>query len=78
MTKRETDFHLTVIEERHSYPVELNPSLLRFLGLFAKLQKTTISFVMSVSSFVRPSFGLSVCLSVRPHGITRLPLDGFS
>jgi len=33
-----------------------------FLGAFAKLRKATISFVMSV----------------RPHGITRLPLDGFS
>ena len=36
-----------------------------FLGAFAKLRKATISFVMSV------------CLSVRPHGTTRLPLDGF-
>ena len=36
-----------------------------FLGVFAKLQKTTISFVMFV------------CLSVSPHGTTRLPLDGF-
>jgi len=32
------------------------------LGVFAKLRKTTISFVMFV----------------RPHGTTRLPLDGFS
>ena len=32
------------------------------LGAFAKLRKATISFVMSV----------------RPHGTTRLPLDGFS
>jgi len=36
-----------------------------FLGAFAKLRKTTVSFVMSV----RPS--------VRPHG-TRLPLNRFS
>jgi hypothetical protein len=34
-----------------------------FLGAFAKLQKAAISFVMSL------------CLSVRPHGTTRLPLD---
>jgi hypothetical protein len=33
------------------------------LGAFAKLRKATISFVMSVG------------LSVRPHGTTRLPLD---
>jgi hypothetical protein len=33
----------------------------RFLGAFSKLRKATISFVMSV----------------RPHGTTRLPLDGF-
>ena len=33
-----------------------------FLGAFAKLRKATVSFVMSV----------------RPHGTTRLPLDGFS
>jgi hypothetical protein len=33
-----------------------------FWGAFAKLRKATTSFVMSV----------------RPHGITRLPLDGFS
>jgi len=35
-----------------------------FLGAFAKLQKATISFVMSV------------CPSVRPNGTTQLPLDG--
>jgi hypothetical protein len=34
----------------------------RVLGAFAKLREATITFVMSV----------------RPHGITRLPLDGFS
>ena len=33
-----------------------------FLGAFAELRKESISFV----------------LSVRPHGTTRLPLDGFS
>jgi hypothetical protein len=37
-----------------------------FLGAFAKSRKATITFVLSV----RPS--------VRPHGRTRLPLDGFS
>jgi len=36
------------------------------LGVFEKLRKATISFVISVR------------LSVRPQGITRLPLDGFS
>jgi hypothetical protein len=36
------------------------------LGAYAKLLKTTVSFVMSV----RPSF--------RPHVATRLPLEGFS
>jgi hypothetical protein len=37
------------------------------LGALAKLQKATVSFVVSV------------CLSpsVRPHGTTQLPLDGF-
>jgi len=36
-----------------------------FLDTFTKLRKATMSFVMSV----RPS--------VRPHGTTLLPLDGF-
>ena len=36
--------------------------LLGFLGTFGKLRKATISLVVSV----------------RPHGTTRLPLDGFS
>ena len=36
-----------------------------FLGAFAKLRKPTISVVISVLP------------SVRPHGTTRLPLDGF-
>jgi hypothetical protein len=40
--------------------------LAEFLGAFEKLRRTTISFVMSV------------CLSVRPHGTTRVSLDGFS
>jgi hypothetical protein len=38
----------------------------QFVGAFAKLQNTPISFVMSI----RPS--------VSTHGTTRLPLDGFS
>ena len=37
----------------------------RFLGAFEKLWKATVSFVMSVS------------LSFRPHGATRLPLGRF-
>ena len=37
-----------------------------FVSAFAEFGKTTISFVMSV------------LLSVRTHGITRLPLEGFS
>jgi hypothetical protein len=36
------------------------------LGAFAKLRKATISFV------------LCVCLSIRPHGTSRLPMGGFS
>jgi hypothetical protein len=42
-----------------------------FLGAFAKLEKkVTVGFVIAVC--------LSVCLSVRPHGATGLPLEGFS
>jgi hypothetical protein len=37
-----------------------------FLEAFAKLQRASVIFVMCV------------CLSVRPHGITRLPLDWYS
>ena len=40
------------------------------LGAFSELRKATISFVMCVCLSVHPS--------VRPHGMTRLPLDGFS
>jgi len=48
-----------------------HPNSLRLiLGAFAKLREATIRFVMFVS--------LSVCLSVRPHGTTRLPLNEFS
>jgi hypothetical protein len=36
-----------------------------FLGPFAKLRKTTITF-------------MPVCLSVRPHDTSQLSLDGFS
>jgi len=31
---------------------------LRFLGVFDKLRKKTISYVMSVCSYVRPSVGM--------------------
>jgi hypothetical protein len=44
--------------------------VLWFLGAFAKLWIATIRYVMSVC--------LSVCPSARPHGTTRLALDGFS
>jgi len=37
-----------------------------FLGAFEKLREATVSFVMSV------------CPSVCPDGINRLPLDGFA
>ena len=40
------------------------------LGVFSKLRKAIISSVTSVSPSVRTS--------VRPHGTTRLLLDGFS
>jgi hypothetical protein len=40
------------------------------LGMFAKLRRATIGFVMSVRPSVRPS----VC----PHGTTRFSLQGFS
>ena len=43
-------------------------SIICLLGTFAKLRKATISVVIC----------LSVCLSIRPLGTTRLPLDGFS
>jgi len=36
------------------------------LGAFAKFRKATIGFFISIRQ------------SVRPHGINRLPLDGFS
>jgi hypothetical protein len=39
---------------------------LSFLGAFAKVQEVTLSSAMPASS------------SVRPHGTTPLPLDGFS
>jgi hypothetical protein len=41
-----------------------------FLGAFAELSKADISLIASVC--------LSVCLSVRPLGTTRLPLEEFS
>jgi len=41
-----------------------------FLGVFANLQKATANFVMVARE--------SVCLSVRPHATTQLPLEGFS
>jgi hypothetical protein len=41
---------------------ENSVSMATFLGAFAPLRKTTISFFMSV----------------RPHGTTRLQLDGYS
>ena len=37
---------------------------LQLLGAFAKLRKSTVSFV------------IPVCPSVRPRGTTRLPVDG--
>ena len=40
--------------------------MMLFLGAFVKLQKATISFI------------ISVCLSILVHGTTRLRLDGFS
>jgi hypothetical protein len=41
-----------------------------YSSFFAKFRKATISFLMSVCP--------SVCLSVFPHGKTRLPFNGIS
>jgi hypothetical protein len=50
--------------ERICFPREMMVGC--FIGAFAKFRKQTISLVMSVR------------LCIRPHGTTRLPLDGFS
>jgi hypothetical protein len=47
-----------------------NSNKSKLLDTFVKLRKATISFVMSVCPSFHPS--------VRPHGTTRLPTDGFS
>jgi hypothetical protein len=40
--------------------------VIEFLDVFAKFRRATISYLASV------------CLSVRPHGTTQVPMDGFS
>jgi hypothetical protein len=53
----------------HILPEEGDAACLRssgFWGTFAELRKMAVRFVMSV------------CVPVHQHGITRLPLDGFS
>ena len=50
----------------HTPCKQVDTSTAFFLGAVAKLRKATISPAMIV------------CLSVRPNGITRFPLDGFS
>ena len=58
-------WHLILIYGKAFYHM-ITRGHLSFLCAFAKLRKTTVSFVMSV----RPS--------VRPHGTIRPPVDGFS
>jgi hypothetical protein len=50
-----------VREELYLYEIRLSMVSTLFLGALAKLRKAAISVVMSVC----------------PHGITRLPLNGF-
>jgi len=50
------------------YASLLHDNATLLLGAFAKLRKATISFVMS----------LSLSLSIRAHGTTRLPQERFS
>jgi hypothetical protein len=64
---------LTVVEYQsalHLILICYIQHLLKFLGAFTKLQIVTTGFVIYVCLFVR--------LSVRLHGTTRPPLDGFS
>jgi len=44
-------------------------NLMQFSGSFEKLQKAIVSYIMSVCLSVHPP--------IRPHGTTRLPLNGF-
>ena len=57
-----------------AYGIPSQKILLLILDAIAKLRKATVSFVMAVCL----SVCLSACPSVRPHGTTRPPLDGFS
>jgi hypothetical protein len=52
-------------------------NVFHILGAFVKFRNATISYVMSLCLSACPSVRPSVCLSVRPFGITRLPLHGF-
>jgi len=59
-------------------PVAQNMYNIMSLGVFAKLLKATVIFVMSVGRSVYPSIFPSICSSVLPHGTSRLPVDIFS
>jgi hypothetical protein len=66
LTYHNFNFVGSLENNHHTSSTSLQP----FLSMFAKLRKMTVSFVMSVH--------LSVCPSIRLHGKTQLPLDGFS
>jgi hypothetical protein len=52
----------------HNMSLAYGHHVATLLGAFAKLREATVTSVVS----------LSVCPSVCPHGMSRLPLDGFS
>jgi hypothetical protein len=60
------NFFINLVPTRKNLHLFSTLNLGSLLGVFAKLRKTAISFVMSDR--------LSVC----PHGTTQLPLDGLS
>jgi hypothetical protein len=61
--------HYVIVRVKEMLPSSLPLLCVQVLGAFAKLSNAIISFVMSVRLLVPPS--------VRPHGITQLPLEGF-
>ena len=63
--RRRVSYHKSALLNIVGVPLKLSEAH-TLLDAFAKLRKTTITFV------------ISVCLSLPPHGTPRLPMNGFS
>ena len=66
------------VEFLHEYCRKMPKNVAVLLHVYIPFYVIILKFLGAFAKYEHSGYLLSSCLSVRPHGTTRLPLDGFS